>query len=155
MDCNQGSAVPASTGGQNDLANNQGWITLIIGTLQVLAAGGVLAGNQLARWFAAAVAGLSAIEGRDEMTISMGSAEPAPTPGRTRQEEREAKRRQHVVRFVMLAAAARVAVDRRTLAGIITIAIGLVAVKGIGSERGTPALDWYRARGRGESRSSA
>ncbi len=55
----------------------------------------------------------------------------------------------------MLAAAARVAVDRRTLAGIITIAIGLVAVKSIGSERGTPALDWYRARGRGESRSSA
>ena len=29
-----------------------GWITLIIGGLQVLAAGGVLAGNQLARWFA-------------------------------------------------------------------------------------------------------
>ena len=34
-----------------------GWITLIIGGLQVLAAGGVLAGNQLARWFAVAVVG--------------------------------------------------------------------------------------------------
>ena len=39
-----------------------GWITLIIGALQVLAAGGVLAGNQLARWFAVAVVGLSAID---------------------------------------------------------------------------------------------
>ena len=37
-----------------------GWITLIIGALQVLAAGGVLAGNQLARWFAVAVVGGSA-----------------------------------------------------------------------------------------------
>ena len=55
----------------------------------------------------------------------------------------------------MLAAAARVAVDRRTLAGVITIAIGLAAAKGLGSERGTPALDWYRRRGRAESRSSA
>jgi hypothetical protein len=55
----------------------------------------------------------------------------------------------------MVAAAARVAVDRRTLAGIITIAIGLAAVKGLGSDRGTPALDWYRARGRDKSSSSA
>jgi hypothetical protein len=39
-----------------------GWITLIIGALQLLAAGGVLAGNQLARWFAVAVVGLSAID---------------------------------------------------------------------------------------------
>ena len=89
------------------------------------------------------------------MTISIGSAGPAPPLGRTRQEAREARRRQHIVTFVMLAAVARVAVDRRTLAGIITLAIGLVAVKGLGSERGTPALDWYRARGRGESRSPA
>jgi hypothetical protein len=37
-----------------------GWITLVMGAVQVLAAGGVLAGNQLARWFAVAVAGLSA-----------------------------------------------------------------------------------------------
>jgi hypothetical protein len=38
-----------------------GWITLIIGALQLLAAAGVLAGNQLARWFAVAVIGLNAI----------------------------------------------------------------------------------------------
>ncbi len=39
-----------------------GWITLIIGALQLLAAGGVLAGNQMARWFGVAVLGISAIE---------------------------------------------------------------------------------------------
>jgi hypothetical protein len=39
-----------------------GWITLIISVLQLAAAGGVLAGNQLARWFAAAVVGLNAID---------------------------------------------------------------------------------------------
>ena len=35
-----------------------GWITLIIGVLQLLAAAGVVAENQLARWFAVAVIGL-------------------------------------------------------------------------------------------------
>jgi hypothetical protein len=39
-----------------------GWITLIIAVLQLLAAAGVLAGNQLARWFGVAVLGLSAID---------------------------------------------------------------------------------------------
>ena len=39
-----------------------GWITLIIGALQLLAAAGVVAGNQLARWFAVAVLGLNAID---------------------------------------------------------------------------------------------
>ncbi|HME67532.1 MAG TPA: hypothetical protein VKG61_21775, partial [Streptosporangiaceae bacterium] len=39
-----------------------GWITLIIAVLQLVAAGGILAGNQLARWFAVAVVGLSAID---------------------------------------------------------------------------------------------
>jgi hypothetical protein len=39
-----------------------GWITLILGVLQLIAAAGVLAGNQLARWFAAAVIGLNAID---------------------------------------------------------------------------------------------
>jgi hypothetical protein len=38
-----------------------GWITLVLGALQLLAAAGVLAGNQLARWFAVAVVGLNAI----------------------------------------------------------------------------------------------
>ena len=89
------------------------------------------------------------------MTVSIGSAEPAPLSGRTRQEAREARRRKHIVTFVMLAAAARVAVDRRTVAGIITLAIGVAALKGLGSDRGTPALDWYRARGRGKPPGSA
>jgi hypothetical protein len=39
-----------------------GWITLILGAVQLLAAAGVLAGNQLARWFAVAVVGLNAID---------------------------------------------------------------------------------------------
>ena len=39
-----------------------GWITLIIGVLQLLAAAGVVMGNQLARWFAVAVLGLNAID---------------------------------------------------------------------------------------------
>jgi type III secretory pathway component EscV len=36
-------------------------IALILGVLQLLAGAGVLAGNQLARWFAVAVVGLNAI----------------------------------------------------------------------------------------------
>jgi hypothetical protein len=39
-----------------------GWITLVISVLQLAAAGGILAGNQLARWFAVAVLGLNAID---------------------------------------------------------------------------------------------
>ena len=39
-----------------------GWVTLIIAVLQLAAGAGVLAGNQLARWFAVAVVGISAIE---------------------------------------------------------------------------------------------
>ncbi len=39
-----------------------GWITLIIAVLQLAAGAGVLAGNQLARWFAVVVVGISAIE---------------------------------------------------------------------------------------------
>ena len=38
-----------------------GWVTLIISVLQLIAAGGILAGNQLARWFAVAMVGLNAI----------------------------------------------------------------------------------------------
>jgi len=39
-----------------------GWVTLILAVLQLIAAGGILAGNQLARWFAVAVVGLNAID---------------------------------------------------------------------------------------------
>ena len=38
-----------------------GWITLIAGLLQLLAAGGIMLGNQFARWFAVAVVALNAI----------------------------------------------------------------------------------------------
>ena len=39
-----------------------GWVTLIISVLMLAAGAGVLAGNQLARWFAVAVVGLNAID---------------------------------------------------------------------------------------------
>ena len=39
-----------------------GWVTLIISVLQLVAAGGIVMGNQLARWFAVAVVGINAIE---------------------------------------------------------------------------------------------
>ena len=38
-----------------------GWVTLILAILQLGAAGGILVGNQWARWFAVAVVGLNAI----------------------------------------------------------------------------------------------
>ena len=38
-----------------------GWVVLILGVLQLLAGGGVLAGNQVARWFGVVVVGLNAI----------------------------------------------------------------------------------------------
>lgn len=38
-----------------------GWITLILGILELLAAAGVLLGNQLARWFGVTVVGLAAL----------------------------------------------------------------------------------------------
>jgi hypothetical protein len=39
-----------------------GWITLILGCLQLLAAAGILAGSQAARWFAVAVIALNTID---------------------------------------------------------------------------------------------
>jgi hypothetical protein len=39
-----------------------GWITLILGVLQLLAAIGVLAGNQIARWTAVVLIGLNLID---------------------------------------------------------------------------------------------
>jgi len=38
-----------------------GWVALILGAVQVLASVGVLAGNQVARWFGVAAIGLNAI----------------------------------------------------------------------------------------------
>ena len=82
------------------------------------------------------------------MTINTGVAEPAPLSEGTQQEAREARRRKHVVTFVMLVAAVRTVVSTRTLAGVIVLAIGVVAAKRMATERGIPALDWYRALGR-------
>jgi hypothetical protein len=62
-----------------------GWLALILGALQVLAAAGVLAGNQVARWFAVVVAGLNAlalrIHGAAELA-GAASIESAPGLGR-------------------------------------------------------------------------
>jgi hypothetical protein len=38
-----------------------GWITLIVGVIAILAAGGILAGSQWARWFGMIAAGLNMI----------------------------------------------------------------------------------------------
>jgi hypothetical protein len=38
-----------------------GWVTLIFAILLLVAGGGVMAGNQLARWFGVVVVGLNAI----------------------------------------------------------------------------------------------
>ena len=87
---------------------------------------------------------------RDEMTINTGSAEPAVFSRAARQATRqgaEARRRQYVITLVVLVAAARAAVDRRTVVGAITLAIGLVAASRLAKERGTPGLDWYLRRG--------
>jgi hypothetical protein len=39
-----------------------GWITLIFAILQLLAGVGIMAGNQMARWFGVVVVGLNAID---------------------------------------------------------------------------------------------
>jgi hypothetical protein len=88
------------------------------------------------------------------MTSDSTVADPARAPGSTRQQAAEAKRRQQVLKFVMLATAARAVVSKRTLGGVIVLGIGLAALKNMGNERGTPALDWYRARGQNKGRSS-
>ena len=89
------------------------------------------------------------------MTINIGLTEPVPVSRDTRQQPREAKRRKHVVTLVMLTAAARTAVDRRTLAAVVVLAIGVAAAKGMASDRGMPGLEWYRAQGQRKSRKSA
>jgi len=84
------------------------------------------------------------------MTINTEVAEPAPLPGGARQVAQPApgeKRRQRVVKLVMVAAVARMAVDRRTLATVFVVAIAVAAAKGMAQERGFPLLDWYRSLG--------
>ncbi len=83
------------------------------------------------------------------MATNIEMAEPAPIPGDGRHQAQETKRRQRVVTLVMVTAAARTALDRRTLAAVAVLAIALAAVKGMAKERGTPALDWYRRHSEG------
>jgi ABC-type phosphate/phosphonate transport system permease subunit len=92
------------------------------------------------------------------MVISTGSAEPAPGSGDARQaahRAQEARQRQHAVTLVMLVTAVRMATDKRTLAGVIVFAIGLVAARQLMKQRGIPGLEWYRNQGRHESRGPA
>ena len=60
------SGYSGDTGGNHDVGSIQiswrGGITLIIAILQLVAAAGVVAGNQLARWFGVAMLGLNAID---------------------------------------------------------------------------------------------
>ncbi len=89
------------------------------------------------------------------MTINTEAAGPAPISGSSREVAHQAgeeKRRQRVVKLVMVAAVARMAVDRRTLAGVIVLAIAAAAAKGAMQTRGFPVLDWYRSLGRDKSR---
>jgi hypothetical protein len=88
------------------------------------------------------------------MTINTEAAEPASISGSSRQMAQPApgeKRRQRVVKLVMVAAVARMAVDRRTLAGVIVLAIAAAAAKGAMQTRGFPVLDWYRSLGQDKS----
>ncbi len=92
------------------------------------------------------------------MTANSGSAGLAHVAVIGRPAARQAsgvRRREHVIRFVALAAVARRIWDKRTLQATIVLAIGLIAVGRLGKEHGTPALDWYRARGRDENRRPA
>jgi hypothetical protein len=87
-------------------------------------------------------------------SANIGSAKPAPFSAAARQ-AREAKRRHHVIRFVMLAAAARMTVDKRTVVGVIVLALGVAAAASLGNERGAPGLDWYMTHAGGKKRHSA
>jgi hypothetical protein len=58
------------------------------------------------------------------------------------QQTRAARRRQNVLKGVLLMTAARVATDKRTLAAVIVAVVGLAAMKQLASEGGNP-LEWY------------
>ena len=83
------------------------------------------------------------------MTNSSGSVTHTHAQENARQAARpvpEVRRQQQVMKLVVLAAAARLAVDRRTLGGAIVLAIGVIAAARLAKERGTPGLDWYLKR---------
>ena len=64
-------------------------------------------------------------------------------------QSRVARRRQHVIRLVALAAVARLACNRNSVHGLIVVAVALAAAARLAREGGNP-LDRYLALGRGE-----
>jgi hypothetical protein len=63
----------------------------------------------------------------------------------------QASARKNAIRLVMLASAANLARDKRTLQAVIVAAIVVVALARIAREGGNP-LDWYFAHGQDERR---
>jgi hypothetical protein len=66
----------------------------------------------------------------------------------------QASARKNAIRLVVLASAANLARDKRTLQTVIVAAIVVVAVAHLAREGGNP-LEWYFAHGQGERRSRA
>lgn len=80
------------------------------------------------------------------MTSSTGVVAHTRPPGSARRAARsaaEARRQRHVIRFLMLAAMASLAVDKRTVQGAIVLVIGVAAAARLAKDRGAPGLDWY------------
>jgi uncharacterized protein involved in response to NO len=83
------------------------------------------------------------------MTNRSGSVAQGRLQGNARQVVRpapEVRRQQDVTKLVVLAAAARLALDRRTLSGAIALVIGVIAATRLAKERGAHGLDWYLKR---------
>jgi hypothetical protein len=80
------------------------------------------------------------------MTVNEGLPVPpratAGYVGYAAQQARAARRRQSVLKGVVLMTVVRVAADKRTLVAVVVAAVGLVAAAQLASEGGNP-LDWY------------
>ena len=72
-----------------------------------------------------------------------------PATGTASGQRSQTSGRKNAIRLVMLASAASLARDRRTLPAVIVAAIVVVAVARLAREGGNP-LDWYFAHGQGE-----
>jgi hypothetical protein len=70
---------------------------------------------------------------------------PRAAPGDARyaaQQARAARRRQSVLKGVVVMTVVRVATDKRTLVAVVVTAVGLAAAAQLASEGGNP-LEWY------------